>query len=51
MDVFKKLTNVKIIGIDDTFEEGTLCWIETPVNPTGESRFVVAFSLTGDSID
>ncbi|EGO21042.1 hypothetical protein SERLADRAFT_452185 [Serpula lacrymans var. lacrymans S7.9] len=27
-----------IIGIDDEFQEGDLCWIETPINPTGESR-------------
>ncbi|EGO21041.1 hypothetical protein SERLADRAFT_475678 [Serpula lacrymans var. lacrymans S7.9] len=27
-----------IIGIDDEFQEGDLCWVETPVNPTGESR-------------
>lgn len=28
----------KIIDIDDDFEKGDLCWIETPLNPTGEVR-------------
>ncbi|KAI6028472.1 cystathionine gamma-synthase [Pisolithus orientalis] len=27
-----------IIGLDDNFQEGDLCWLETPLNPTGESR-------------
>lgn len=38
LDVYKKSKPIKIIGIDDDFEEGTLCWLETPLNPTGESR-------------
>lgn len=29
--------DLEIIDIDDEFQEGDLCWIETPVNPTGES--------------
>lgn len=37
LDVFKKIKSVKIIDIDDEYEEGTLCWLETPLNPTGES--------------
>ncbi|KAI5123419.1 hypothetical protein M0805_006124 [Coniferiporia weirii] len=36
--VYRKDRSVKVIGIDDDFEEGTLCWLETPLNPTGESR-------------
>ncbi|KAL4077322.1 Cys/Met metabolism PLP-dependent enzyme-domain-containing protein [Scleroderma yunnanense] len=30
--------NTSIIGLDDDFQEGDLCWLETPLNPTGESR-------------
>ena len=30
--------NLEVIDIDDEFQDGDLCWIETPVNPTGESR-------------
>ncbi|KAJ3855657.1 Cys/Met metabolism PLP-dependent enzyme-domain-containing protein [Lentinula lateritia] len=29
---------VEIIDLDDEFKPGDLCWVETPVNPTGESR-------------
>ncbi|KAF5369993.1 hypothetical protein D9758_001144 [Tetrapyrgos nigripes] len=29
---------VSIIDIDDEFRPGDMCWLETPVNPTGESR-------------
>lgn len=37
---FKRLRggDLEVIGIDDEFKHGDLCWIETPVNPTGESR-------------
>ncbi|KAG9084918.1 hypothetical protein FS749_004833 [Ceratobasidium sp. UAMH 11750] len=39
IDVFKKTRpEMKIIDIDDIFEEGDLCWVETPLNPTGEAR-------------
>jgi cystathionine beta-lyase/cystathionine gamma-synthase len=27
-----------IIDLDDEYQEGDLCWLETPLNPTGESR-------------
>jgi cystathionine gamma-synthase len=27
-----------LIGIDDNYEEGDVCWLETPLNPTGEVR-------------
>lgn len=30
--------NFEVIGIDDEFKEGDLCWLETPLNPTGEAR-------------
>ena len=29
---------VKVIGIDDEFQPGDICWLETPLNPTGEAR-------------
>jgi len=37
---FKRIRNgnFEVIDIDDEFRDGDLCWIETPVNPTGESR-------------
>jgi cystathionine gamma-synthase len=31
----------ELIDIDDEFAEGDLCWLETPLNPTGESRQVL----------
>jgi len=27
-----------IIDLEDEYQEGDLCWLETPVNPTGDSR-------------
>jgi cystathionine gamma-synthase len=40
LEVYKKSSNdpIKIIGIDDDFKPGDLCWLETPLNPTGEAR-------------
>ncbi|TFK43631.1 Cys/Met metabolism PLP-dependent enzyme-domain-containing protein [Crucibulum laeve] len=40
IEVYKKSTSVdlKVIGIDDEFQPGDLCWLETPLNPIGESR-------------
>ncbi|KAJ7129785.1 cystathionine gamma-synthase [Mycena epipterygia] len=34
----KAAPDVKIIQLDDEFQNGDLCWLETPINPTGESR-------------
>ena len=28
----------KLIGLDEEYPPGTLCWCESPVNPTGEVR-------------
>ncbi|EJD01392.1 cystathionine gamma-synthase [Fomitiporia mediterranea MF3/22] len=36
--IYRRIKEVKIISIDDEYEEGTLCWLETPLNPTGEAR-------------
>ncbi|KAJ7781343.1 pyridoxal phosphate-dependent transferase [Mycena metata] len=36
----KAAPHVKIIKLDDDFESGDLCWLETPLNPTGESRSI-----------
>ncbi|KAF9075939.1 Cys/Met metabolism PLP-dependent enzyme-domain-containing protein [Rhodocollybia butyracea] len=40
IEIYKKCrdTNVEVIDFDDEFKPGDLCWVETPVNPTGESR-------------
>jgi hypothetical protein len=37
---FKRIRggNLEVIDTDDEFRDGDVCWIETPVNPTGESR-------------
>lgn len=37
---FKRIRNgdLEVIGIDDEFRHGDLCWVETPMNPIGESR-------------
>jgi len=41
IEVYRKAApDVKVIGIDDEFQSGDLCWLETPLNPTGESRDV-----------
>ena len=29
---------IEIIDIDDPYKEGDVVWLETPLNPTGESR-------------
>ena len=31
-------TSLSTCGIDDKFPQGTVCWLETPLNPIGESR-------------
>ncbi|KAH6915005.1 cystathionine gamma-synthase [Coprinopsis sp. MPI-PUGE-AT-0042] len=31
-------TEIPLIDLDDEYQPGDLCWLETPVNPTGESR-------------
>ncbi|KAF5333063.1 hypothetical protein D9611_002167 [Ephemerocybe angulata] len=40
IDVYKKTRgeNITLVDLDDEFQPGDLCWLETPVNPTGESR-------------
>lgn len=40
IEVFKKIpgNKLQVIDIDDPFQEGDLCWLETPVNPIGVSR-------------
>ncbi|EIW61274.1 cystathionine gamma-synthase [Trametes versicolor FP-101664 SS1] len=40
IDVYKRTreTELPLIGIDDEFQPGDLCWLETPLNPTGEAR-------------
>ena len=40
IEQFKRIRNgdLEVIDVDDEFRDGDLCWIETPVNPTGESK-------------
>ncbi|KAI0692250.1 cystathionine gamma-synthase [Cerioporus squamosus] len=37
IDVYKRIRggDLPIIGIDEQFQPGDLCWLETPLNPTG----------------
>ncbi len=41
IDVYKRsrTADIEIIGIDDEYKPGDLCWLETPLNPTGEARY------------
>ncbi|KAF8719139.1 hypothetical protein AX14_011400 [Amanita brunnescens Koide BX004] len=40
LEVYKKSAGptFEIIDLDDEYKPGDLCWLETPLNPTGESR-------------
>ncbi|KAI9000918.1 cystathionine gamma-synthase [Trametes punicea] len=40
IDLYKRSRNadLPVISIDDDFQAGDLCWLETPLNPTGEAR-------------
>ncbi|CAE6412018.1 unnamed protein product [Rhizoctonia solani] len=39
IDVYKKAKpELELIDIDDDFRPGDVCWVETPLNPTGEAR-------------
>ncbi|RPD67064.1 cystathionine gamma-synthase [Lentinus tigrinus ALCF2SS1-7] len=40
IDIYKRSRNgdLPLIDIDDEFQPGDLCWLETPLNPTGEAR-------------
>ncbi|KAF8897441.1 Cys/Met metabolism PLP-dependent enzyme-domain-containing protein [Infundibulicybe gibba] len=42
IEVYKKSrgdkNELQIIDLDEEFKAGDLCWLETPLNPTGESR-------------
>ncbi|KAF9233597.1 hypothetical protein BU15DRAFT_79948 [Melanogaster broomeanus] len=34
----RRFEETPIISLDNEYQEGDLCWLETPLNPTGESR-------------
>ncbi|OAX41995.1 PLP-dependent transferase [Rhizopogon vinicolor AM-OR11-026] len=38
ISTYIKGRDTPLIGLDDEFQEGDLCWFESPLNPTGESR-------------
>ncbi|EIN10726.1 cystathionine gamma-synthase [Punctularia strigosozonata HHB-11173 SS5] len=39
IEVIKQLRpDLKVIDLDQPYQEGDLCWLETPLNPTGEVR-------------
>ena len=31
-------TEVQVIDLADEYQPGDMCWLETPLNPTGEAR-------------
>ena len=39
------LEKTPVIDLDDEYQEGDLCWLETPVNPMGVSRWVNVYGL------
>ncbi|KAA1466212.1 cystathionine gamma-synthase [Dentipellis sp. KUC8613] len=38
IEIYKKGRDLEVIGIDDEYKPGDICWLETPLNPTGEAR-------------
>ncbi|KAL8286313.1 hypothetical protein RQP46_004801 [Phenoliferia psychrophenolica] len=47
IEVYSKVRpGVKVIKLDDEFPTGErlLCWVETPLNPTGESRSIANYA-------
>jgi cystathionine gamma-synthase len=40
IDVFRKnkASQIEMVDLDEEYQEGDLCWLETPVNPAGDSR-------------
>ncbi|KAJ7095286.1 Cys/Met metabolism PLP-dependent enzyme-domain-containing protein [Mycena belliarum] len=40
----KAAPSVQVITLDDEFKSGDLCWLETPLNPTGESRDIAYYA-------
>ncbi|TRM68035.1 Cys/Met metabolism PLP-dependent enzyme-domain-containing protein [Schizophyllum amplum] len=40
LQVYNRARDVVVpsIGLDDEYEPGDMCWLETPLNPTGEAR-------------
>ncbi|GAA5911255.1 hypothetical protein JCM6882_004077 [Rhodosporidiobolus microsporus] len=44
---------VSIIALEDEFpkDKKVLCWLETPVNPTGESRSIAAYSAKTKAVN
>ena len=41
IEVYKRAkdANLEIISLDDELKPGDVCWLETPLNPTGEARY------------
>ncbi|BGO93037.1 hypothetical protein NBRC10512_004258 [Rhodotorula toruloides] len=49
LEVYRRLRgedHVSVIKLDDEYPSGKklLCWVETPLNPTGESRSIAAYA-------
>ncbi|KAF9482495.1 cystathionine gamma-synthase [Pholiota conissans] len=42
IDVYRKSQGIhlEVVDLDSEYRAGDLCWLETPLNPTGESRYV-----------
>lgn len=51
LEIYKDIRGeLDIIGIDDQFQPGDLCWLETPLNPTGVSRDIKYYADKVDSL-
>lgn len=46
IEVYRKSkgADLEVVDLDEDYQEGDLCWLETPLNPTGESRFDISRS-------
>lgn len=40
IEIYKRERGVEVIDLDDEYKPGDICWLETPLNPTGEARSV-----------
>ncbi len=38
IQTFGRDRDIKVVDLDDDFEAIDVCWVETPLNPTGEAR-------------
>ncbi|KAG8936037.1 hypothetical protein FRC02_004949 [Tulasnella sp. 418] len=45
IDIVKRINkDLVVIDLDDDYQPGDLCWVETPLNPTGEARDLAKYA-------